>query len=306
MAVEALHSASVAEPAGSHRLIVGCGYVGLAAAQAWRRQGHRVSATTTRPERLAELTAHVDGARLFAAGGDHGDLGSLDDTDGMLISVAPGGSRQQPPEEYRRTFVGTLLAVEEAVRRRRAGRPLAIVLLSSCGVYGDRGGQLTDESAPVDRSDPHRAVLAEAEDRARALASASLQVCVLRLGGIHGPGRDVAERLRRAAGRSLPRDGSAIAAWTHRDDVVRGAGFALDHSLSGTFNLVDDQPLSGRELSDRLCAAAGLPPVRWEPGPTGTQLHARVSNARLKRRGFVLRHPSLLADALPDQLPVSA
>ena len=296
-----------AEPTGSHRLILGCGYVGQAAAAAWRRQGHRVSATTTRPERLAELAALVDEARLFTAGGKHHRLPSLDDTDGLLISVAPGGTRQQPPEEYRRTFIGTLRAVEEAVRRRRADRPLAIVLLSSCSVYGDRGGRLTDETVPVDRSQPHRAVLAESEDRARALASASVQVCILRLGGIHGPGRDVAERLRQAAGRSIPRDGSAIAAWTHRDDVVRGAGFALDHALAGTFNLVDDQPLSGQELSDRLCADAGLPPVLWEAGSaTGKQLHARISNARLKRRGFVLRHPSLLAHALPDQLPVSA
>jgi nucleoside-diphosphate-sugar epimerase len=296
-----------ASSAGSHRLILGCGYVGLAAAKAWRRQGHRVSATTTRPERRAELVAHVDGARLFAAGGDHADLGGLDGIDGLLISVAPGGSRQQPPEEYRRTFVGTIQAVEKALRQRTPDRPLAIVLLSSCSVYGDRGGQLTDESVPVDRSQPHRAVLAEAEDRARALGSASVRVCILRLGGIHGPDRNVAERLRQAAGRSLPRDGDAIAGWIHRDDVVRGAGFALDHSLNGTFNLVDDQPLSGRQLSDRVCAAAGLPPVRWERQPTpGQQLHARVSNAKLKRRGFVLRHPSLLEGVLPDPLPVSA
>jgi nucleoside-diphosphate-sugar epimerase len=296
-----------ADPSGTHRLILGCGYVGLATAEAWRRQGHRVSATTTRPERLAELAAHVDEARLFSAGGEHDRLAGLDTIDGLLISVAPGGTRQQPPDEYRRTFVGTMAAVEAAVRRRRAERPLAIVLLSSCSVYGDRGGRLTDESVPPDRTQPHRAVLAEAEDRARALASASLQVCILRLGGIHGPGRDVAERLRQAAGRSIPRDGSAIAAWTHRDDVVRGASFALDHSLSGTFNLVDDQPLSGRELSDRLCGEAGLPPVRWEPGPSpGRGLDARVSNARLKGRGFVLRHPSLLESARRDPLPLSA
>jgi nucleoside-diphosphate-sugar epimerase len=159
----------------------------------------------------------------------------------------------------------------------------------------------------VDRSQPHRAALAEAEDRARALGSASVRVCILRLGGIQGPGRDVAERLKKAAGRSIPRDGGAIAAWIHRDDVVRGAGFALDHSLTGTFNLVDDQPLSGRELSDRLCGEAGLEPVRWEPGPSpAKQLHARVSNARLKRRGFVLHHPSLLGSGRQDPQPVAA
>ena len=37
--------------------ILGCGYVGTAAAQHWQAAGHHVTATTTSPERVPELEA---------------------------------------------------------------------------------------------------------------------------------------------------------------------------------------------------------------------------------------------------------
>jgi cupin fold WbuC family metalloprotein len=120
-------------------------------------------------------------------------------------------------------------------------------------------------------------------------------VCVLRLGAIHGPGREPGERFRRLAGTTRPGDGRQHSSWIHRDDVVGAIAAAVSGGWDGVVNLVDDRPLPVAELLDQVCAAGGLEPVRWDPAAAASPEPAdrRISNRRLHRLGYRLRHPCL-------------
>ena len=76
--------------------------------------------------------------------------------------------------------------------------------------------------------------------------------------------------------------------------------FAFSQRLKGVFNLVDDFQLSRRELSNALCDEEGLAPVIWEnhDRPGARVFNARVSNSRLRQRGFTPLISSML-ESLP-------
>ena len=282
-------------PSGERRAIIGCGYVGSAVAQTWKQQGHHLIGTTASPERLGELETLVDQPQLFEVGTSRNDLSFLEDLDGLLLSFAPSKSSYVDLDQYRNTFLGGLATIVEALDQRRRTAPLQVVHLSSCGVYGNRGGALTDEDAPLDRRHPVNDVLARAEELIASVRSDQIQVCVLRLGGIYGPGRDIPAMLRSAAGQVVQRNGANIPCWIHRDDIERGVSFAFDRGLDGTYNLVNDTQLCGQDLTDQLCEKAGLPMARWLSVETSDRvLHARVSNARLKEMGFSFAQPSFV------------
>ena len=168
--------------------------------------------------------------------------------------------------------------------------------LSSAGVYGDQAGAICNELTPPDCSNNANALLASAEASVLSLNDASTQACVLRLGGIYGPGKDIPSYIRSAAGQPVRKNGNHINAWVHLEDIVRGVEFALQRRLQGIYNLVDDLQLSRRELSNALCDDEGLPPVIWDnhDRPGARVFNARVSNARLLQMGFRLRTRSML------------
>lgn len=74
----------------------------------------------------------------------------------------------------------------------------------------------------------------------------------------------------------------------HRDDVVRAISFAVDHRLSGLYNLFNDIPENKTDFFARVAKREGLEQVIWLgvfKGPRG------VSNAKLKQAGFSYADP---------------
>jgi len=181
---------------------MGCGYVGTAAAEAWRQAGHAITATTSREDRLNEPSRLVDHATLLRAESDANDLSVLNECDGLLISLAPNRSRQVDLDRYRAVYLDEPKQIGSALRARPPGKPLQVVHLSSCGVYGDQQGHDTDERASLGWTNSVNSVMASAEQSVRSLRSDGISVCILRLEGIYGPGRDV----------------PGAAAWSRRSD----------------------------------------------------------------------------------------
>jgi len=128
-------------------------------------------------------------------------------------------------------YLDGLKQIGSALRARLSDKPLQVVHPSSCGVYGDQQGRDTDERAPLDWTNSVNAVLASAEQSARSLRSDGISVCILRLGGIYGPGRDVPGRLREATGQIVQRNGDTAVSWIHRDDIVQAIDLAFDRRL---------------------------------------------------------------------------
>ncbi len=272
--------------------IVGAAYTGLAAARHFRSQGHQVSVSTTRPDRVAEL-APVATEVVVTKGSDVAGMQKLiAGADAVVLTMAGGlgvkdGKPYMDPVAYRDSYVGTadgLIASLPAAPRLRA-----IVFCSSLNAYGDAHGvSPVLESTPPNAASPAAQVYIETEQKLAALGTDTLRVCNFRTGTIYGPGREHRNELRAIAGKQIPFDGQSDAMLVHRDDVVRAIDFAISRQLSGLFNLFNDIPENKQDFFARIAQREGLAPVTWlgvVKGPKG------VSNARIKDAGFSFADP---------------
>jgi nucleoside-diphosphate-sugar epimerase len=276
--------------------VIGCGYVGTAVAMRKKRAGHAVTATTRSSENVQELRRLMDDVQQLDITDPNLDLPFLADLEGLLISVAP--TRQN--QSYSDVFAQGMRNLAGALRRRDSTQPLHITYISSVSVYGDQQGREVTEQASVDNSSAVNSMLSAAEELMLDIDRPDTAICVLRLGGIYGPGRDMVAMIREAAGQQVPKDGNAINAWSGLVDIARGVQFVSEQKLTGIYNLVDDMQLSRRELSTLICDEEGLPPVLWSHGSSASErsINARVSNQKIKDAGFELVSPSMLIPAV--------
>ncbi len=274
--------------------IVGCGYVGEALARLLGAQAQcHLTLTTTREQRRAELEPLGNRVLVLKASDPPALKQALESADAAVFCMAPGGDRQVDAGVYAATYrdsITTLLALLPELPQLRQ-----IVYTSSCGVYGDAAGNWVDECSPVVPRDAHAAVLVESEQLLAQARSDQRRVCVLRLGAIYGPGRDLSRRFKALAGTTRPGDGQNHSNWIHRDDVAGAMAAALAGAWDETVNVVDDQPWRVADLLDRICTAAELPPVQWSgASPDSTPMaDRRISNRRLHSLGYALLHPTL-------------
>ena len=272
--------------------VIGCGYVGSFVAASMKNQGHYVVGTTRTPQRFAELRNVVNEPIALDLAQQDCDFSFLEDQEGVLISVAP----TQNGEGYQSVFSNGIRNLARAIRCRQSTQPLHVTYISSAGVYGDHQGQTVTEDSTVDCLNPVNAMLVEAENVLLTIDRPDTKICVLRLGGIYGPGRDMVAMIKQAAGEQIPKNGSDIPAWSGIFDITNGVSFAFSNQLVGIYNLVDDMQLSRRELSNEICDIDGLPPVIWanENMPGARAMNAKVANEKIKSEGFLLSSPSML------------
>ncbi len=267
--------------------IIGCGYVGTAAARYWREKlGWTVTATTTRPERLLELEAVADRALVVHSSDLQALTAAIQDQQAVLLSVgAPHFSA------YEQTYLQSAKQLITALKSAPTVRQL--LYTGSYAVYGDRDGAWVDESSALKPANRNAEILAETE-QVLTLAASGCDVCVLRLGGIYGPERDLMDIFGWAAGTTLPGDGSDYSNWIHLADIVGALTFVLEQRLTGVFNLVGDDPLTRRALLEYLFRLHNLDIPNWDGiAASPRPYNARVSNAKIKTAGYQLRHAQI-------------
>lgn len=269
----------------TNAIIIGCGYVGKAVAKHWRSH-LTVTATTTSVPRLAELEQIADRAVLLR-GDDADSLRShLQGQTVVLLSVgAPNADRYESTYLHTAKTLVSVLPDVPSVQQ--------IIYTGSYAVYGDRNGAWVDETTPVAPANRNGEILAATE---QILLSASdrCAVCVLRLGGIYGPGRELAKIYSRIAGTTRPGPGTDAANWVHLADIVGAIAFAQHRRLAGIYNLVGTVPLSTGELLQQVLAAHNLPPVTWDPNQASLRpYNARVSNQKLRTAGYDFLYPEI-------------
>ncbi|MGP1382111.1 MAG: SDR family oxidoreductase [Thainema sp.] len=270
-------------------IILGCGYVGKAMAQHWKADGITVTATTTTPERLPELEAQVDQAVLWQ-GDDLEKLRSLlQHQDTVLLSV---GAPRGDAEAYEATYLKTAQTLVQALENTTTVQQ--VIYTGSYAVYGDQQGNWVDESTPVNPANRNGEILVETEQILLSAATPQRSVCVFRLGGICGPGREIVNIFRRAAGSVRPGDGQDASNWIHLDDIVGAIAFARTHQLNGIYNLVHDVPLKTGELLDRVFTQYNLPPATWDASqPNRRPYNAKVSNQKLRQAGYTFHYTEI-------------
>lgn len=269
--------------------IIGCGYVGTALVRYWRQElGFVVTATTTTPERVAVLQA-LGAKAVVVNGNDPEGLRSLlQDQDTVVLSVGAKNANV-----YEETYLHTAQTLVSVLKQAPNVRQL--LYTGSYGVYGDRNGASVDESSPVAPANPNGQILSDTEQVLLSAASDDLSVCILRLGGIYGPGRELVKIFGRVAGTTRPGKGDDVTNWIHLDDIVAAIEFARKHRLQGIYNLVDDAHLRSRELLDKVCEQHNLPKVVWDESQKSVRpYNARVSNQKIKTAGYQLIHPQMI------------
>jgi len=113
-----------------------------------------------------------------------------------------------------------------------------LIYTGSYAVYGDREGAWVDEASPVAPANPN-GHSCETEQVLLSASSDDMSVCILRLGGIYGPRRELVKIFGRVAGTIRPGNGEDATNWIHLDDIVAAIKFARQHRLQGIYNLVD-------------------------------------------------------------------
>jgi nucleoside-diphosphate-sugar epimerase len=280
-------------PIFEHSAILGCGYVGSVLADYWQEQGHFVTGTTTSRERVNSLSATISKVVLMKGDDLTAVHSLLEGQDTLVVSVAPTGFQEADESTYETTYLTTAKNLVTALSQ--APNVKQVIYLSSCSVYGDRQGEWVDETAYIDPLDRKSQVIYESEQIILQAANESQKVCVLRLGGIYGPGRELVNMFGGLAGMTMPGKGDRFINWIHRDDIIGAIEFARLNELDGVYNLVDDSQLTIKEQVKRVCSSYGLPPVHWDASKfSPPRKSLQVNNQKLKTAGYDLIHPQLL------------
>lgn len=251
-------------------LILGCGFTGTAAAARALAAGRSVRATVRSPE--AARTLRVIGADVTVAPSLTGELvAPLAEGAEVLVTFPPDG------------------VTDEALAWVMGGAR-SVVYLSSTGVYGERIGNI-DEDTPTDATEPKAAMRLAAETAWREAGATAL-----RAAGIYGPGRGLHRRLIEGSYR-VPGEGDRVVSRLHVEDLAAMALGCLAAGLRGGFFVAaDDAPVPQGEVVRWLCAGLGLPwprSVALSEAPPTLRHDRTVLNARVKRAlGLALRYPT--------------
>ena len=241
-------------------LIFGLGYSAGRIAAAMRAQGWQVRATGS--------------AGDIAFGDRAGVLAALGEATHILSSVPPDRATGSDP-------------VLDSYGADLAGREL--FYLSSTGVYGDQQGAWVDESTPTiaQSGEGRRNARAEAD-----LAWLTMGARVFRLPGIYGPGRSALDRVRAGQARRIDLPDQVFSR-VHVDDIVTAVVAALTQDAPpGAYNIGDDLPASGNEVTEHACRLLGmeLPPLETLEDANLSEMargfymeNRRVANGKAKR-----------------------
>ncbi|MGE5338427.1 MAG: NAD(P)H-binding protein [Gemmatimonadota bacterium] len=221
-------------------LIVGCGDVGLRIVARLRHR-FRIVAMTSTPARRDELR-HAGTTPIVADLDERRALARVAPFAGRMIHLAP------PPNRGRRDPRTRHLVAAARGRLQR------FVYISTTGVYGDRAGAWTDETAPLAPQNERAMRRVDAEHAVRAVGA-----CVLRVPGIYAQDRLPIERLR-AGTPALAEVDDVFTNHIHADDLARIAIAALFRGrASRVYNAVDDSELKMGEYFDLVADRFGLP-----------------------------------------------
>jgi nucleoside-diphosphate-sugar epimerase len=263
--------------------ILGMGHVGKALAARLRAAGHRVTGSTTTPEKVAELQRHADRVVVLAQ--------AAAGCDAIIVTVAPNVRNTRTVEERHQHYADVLVA---SCHSARLACP-HVIFLSSFSVYGDggAGAEPVTEQTPTGNSEEPSSRYYQAAERE---VLGNPQGCVLRFPDMYGAPGDLSFPQRVAmchqyfGGKAIFSADAPLYA-IHFEDVVMAVIHALDENLRGIYNVCDNDNLPGtnKQVFDAICHQDGLPLLEFLD-----QIKAplkKISAARLYATGYRVRHP---------------
>ena len=256
-----------------------------AAACQWRQNSHNISVTTRKQSRVTELGSIANRVIVLQPDLSSALRNAIEGQDAILLSMAPDRG-----DSYETAYLNTAASFKDALN----GLPIPkhILYTSSTSIYGDHEGTCVEESTRPVISSANARILLDTENVLLSLGKSHCKVCILRLGEIYGPGREIQERLRHMARRTMPGTGKSMTNMIHVDDVLGALDFALKKDLEGVFNLCNDRHVPRKEFYDSICENEGIPKIQWDPALTSQHAGNKiVSNTKIKAAGFQFKHP---------------
>ena len=269
-------------------LIFGCGYVGSEVARFWHDRAHRVTVTTTTPEKVEKLSSISDRVALVEGNALDAIAKIIRDKEVILLSVGAKGR-----DTYLQSYLETATNLVEALQDNDSVKQ--IIYTGSYAVLGDRQGEWTDETITTNPVTDGGRILAETEEVLLAARTENLKVCILRLGGIYGRGREIIKIFRKWAGTTRPGAGDDYSNWIHLKDIVNAIEVARANRLDGIYNLACDECLTTQEFFQRLFTAHNLPNITWDATQkSGRAYNTRLDNQKIKNAGMKFIHPQII------------
>ncbi len=251
-------------------------------------RGHQVRTVARKQEQVKQLQ-HVG---VDAAVGDILDAESLKRSAAgcevalhLATAIPKPGAAQDwaPNDRIRREGTQNLLTACHHAGIRR------YVQQSICFLYRYQPGALADETTPLEPNPFLQSTL----DMEGLVQASLLDWCILRGGFFYGPNtyEDAWREALRQGTLPLPNDGSAQLSLIRQVDMASAVVLAAEKAPArSSYNVVDDYPVTYKELFDYLAMlVGGLPPIAG--GPEFLPPFA-CRNDRLKALGWAPAYPS--------------
>jgi nucleoside-diphosphate-sugar epimerase len=269
--------------------IIGCGYVGKALAEHLRtKSDYVITATTTTPGKVAELETVAHRVEVLKGNDTEALTAVIQNQDAVVLSVGAANA-----DVYEETYLGTAKAIASLLPQASTVKQL--IYTGSYALYGDQKGEWVDEETPIAPANQNGEIIAQTEQVLLKMSGSKLKVCILRLGGIYGPGRELIKIFGRSAGMTRPGTGKEFSNWIHLEDIVGALTFALENPLQGIYNLVNSNPMPRGELIDRILEHHGLAKIVWDASvKSALPYNARVSNQKIKAAGYKFIYPEIV------------
>ena len=266
--------------------IGGCGFLGLAAARLFHREGWRVIGGTHSAKSAAKLKSEA--FRVVPLDiTDRSALGKMPELRRVDTLVQCASSGRGGSEEYRSVYLEGARALYFMLEPRQ------FIFTSSTSVYAQNDGSWVTEDLTAEPQRDTGRILREAEEFVLARGGT-----VTRLSGIYGPGRSILLQRFMSGEAVIENGGARFINQIHRDDAA-AAFLALGQTQArGVFNVVDDSPTQQREIYEWLAQRLrrAIPPLgRLDVNRKRGVTNKRVSNAKLRGLGWVPRFPSFRA-----------
>ncbi|MGH3433291.1 MAG: NAD-dependent epimerase/dehydratase family protein [Thermocrispum sp.] len=282
----------------------GCGFIGRAVVEGFRRKGMAVVVADREPP-----DAEIDGVSYLK--------GDLTDASLREAAVAPGTagivhlaartsvlqSVQHPTE----TYADNVAVTQELLELARARGVRRFLLASTNAVVGDVGAATITEDLPLRPLTPYGATKAACEMLLSGYAGAyGMTTCALRFTNVYGPGMlhkdSFVPRMMRAAmsgdGVRVYGDGRQRRDLVHVDDVVAGTLSAWDSGYTGRAIVGSGRSVSVLELIETVRGVTGRPvPAEQVPAPDG-EMPAVVVDVSRSAETIGYRPSMGLADGL--------
>lgn len=269
-------------------LILGCGYVGSEVAQLWHNQNNQVTVTTTTPDKVDKLALIADRVAIVEGSDVNAISEIIQDQEVILFSVGAKGR-----DTYRQSYLETAINLVKALSNNNTVKQ--IIYTGSYAVLGDRQGAWTDETIPTNPVTDGGKILAETEEVLLSARSSKLKVCILRLAGIYGEGRELIKIFRSWSGTTRPGAGDDYSNWIHLEDIVNAIEVARKNQLDGIYNLACDECLTTGDFFNRLFNTHNLPQITWDATQKSTRpYNTRLDNQKIKNAGVELIYPQIL------------